>query len=197
MDIVENLVREYINNNIKHLLIDVTGVQLLVNLAKVWDTIVIYASSMDRLFQYLNTNYLKNSQRPLIPEQILILFRREVFEKVKQNVSDAILEQINADRNQYEVPKEAVKKSIQVLAELGIESPKPRRIDGVFMWTGKTNLHYYNTLLAKALLNDTRKISRQHAALWISTKNCTEYCHAVVKFLTNEEQNAEYWLKFE
>ena len=123
MDILTDLVRQYINSDVKDLLIGVTGVQLLTNLAKVWDTLVIYASSMQRLFNYLNNNYLKNAARPQVPEHILNIFRREVFEKVKLDVSAAILEQINKDRNQHEVPKEAVKKSIQVLAELGMDSP--------------------------------------------------------------------------
>jgi len=31
----------------------------------------------------------------------------------------------------------------------------------------------------------------------MSSKNCPEYCDAVIKFIANEEQNADYWLRFE
>lgn len=197
LDICLEQVRDFINSDVRDKLFEVTGVQLLHNLSLVWDSLVIYALSMDRLFQYLNSNFLRNTQRPLIPEQILILFKREVFDKVKQKISDAILEQIDADRNQQNIPKDVVKKSIQVLAELGLENPKPRRFDGRFEWTGKTNLRYYNELLAKPLLEDTRKISEKQAKNWMLNFNCPEYCHAVVKFFDNEEQNADYWLQFE
>ena len=59
--IFEDLVKEYVDQNVRGVMENVDGAHLLINLLSIWDSVVIYASSMDRLFQYLNTNYLKNT----------------------------------------------------------------------------------------------------------------------------------------
>ena len=60
MKIFEDIVKEFINNQIKTLLLGKSSIELLVNLTEVWEKLVIYASSMERLFRYLNNNYLRN-----------------------------------------------------------------------------------------------------------------------------------------
>ena len=92
MHIFEDLVKDYIEKNVKGVLNGVDQEHLLLNLLQAWDAVVIYASSMDRLFQYLNTNYLKNTQRPQISEQVLILFKKFGFDKHEQRIVSALLE---------------------------------------------------------------------------------------------------------
>ena len=52
----------------------------------------------------------------------------------------------------------------------------------------------YKEILAQPLLEDTRKIALKQATEWMATLNCQEYCGKVIEFISNEEQNAEYWL---
>lgn len=50
MHIFEDLVKDYIEKNVKGVLNGVEGEHLLLALLQAWDAVVIYASSMDRLF---------------------------------------------------------------------------------------------------------------------------------------------------
>ena len=68
MKIFEDIVKEFINNYVKDDLFDKSSIELLVNPTEVWEKLVIFASLMERLFRYLNNNYLRNVGQPKISE---------------------------------------------------------------------------------------------------------------------------------
>lgn len=79
--IAEQLIKDYVHSKqISGLLVGVTGVQLLRNLCNVWDHLVIFSLSMDRLFQYLNVNHLKCFGLPSVSGQVLTIFRRKIYQ---------------------------------------------------------------------------------------------------------------------
>jgi len=58
--VFKELLTEYIDGHIKPQLFGFQGIELLRNLVAVWESFVIYAISSDRLFAYLNRNWIKN-----------------------------------------------------------------------------------------------------------------------------------------
>ena len=54
--------REYIEAEVKPVIANKQGEDLLTGLVKVWEAYVIYSKMMDRTFEYLNRYYLRNNQ---------------------------------------------------------------------------------------------------------------------------------------
>ena len=126
-NIFEAFVNEYLDEEVKPALMERTGEKLLVNLVKVWEAYVIYSKMMDRSFEYLNRYYLKNNSLQLIAEKCMELFNNQVFNRKKEAITSAILEQIKKDRAGDAVDKEVIKRSIQVFVDIGLVKPKAMR----------------------------------------------------------------------
>ena len=194
--VFQELLKEYVEAEVSPKLIGKSGLDLLQNLVAVWDSFVIYAISADRMFAYLNRNWIKNQQMAAVAEQCMRYFQRNVYDKIKVAMCNALIEQIDEDRARRAVDKDVVKKSIKVFADLGLEVPVAKRDPktGTFDWVGKTNLRVYNSDFETQYLADTRETSERYALIWNAQLNCPEYCLNVQRYLTNEEANAELWL---
>ena len=142
------------------------------------DSFVIYAISADRMFAYLNSNWIKNQCLALVGEQCMRYFQKNIYEKIKVNITNAIIEQIDDDRARRAIDKDVVKKAIKVFADLGMEAPAAKRDPktGTFDWQGKINLRVYNTDFEAQYLADTRETSERYALVWNAQLNCPEYC---------------------
>ena len=77
--ICEEFIAEYLQNEVSPKIKGKHGEQLIQNLVSVWDNYCIYSKMMDRIFEYLNRFYLKNSQMPHIGERCLEMFRTSIF----------------------------------------------------------------------------------------------------------------------
>ena len=194
--VFNDLLKEYVEAEIADKLLGKTGLELLQNLVAVWDSFVIYAISADRMFAYLNRNWIKNQQMAQVAEQCMRFFQRNIYEQIKVNICNALLEQIDEDRARRAIDKDVVKKAIKVYADLGLEAPVAKRDPktGTFDWVGKVNLRVYNVDFEAQYLTDTRETSERYALVWNAQLNAPEYCLNVQKFLTNEETNADFWL---
>lgn len=58
LKIIEDFFQVYMDEDLKPRLMDKQGVELTQNLATIWDNLVIYAISFDRLFTYINKTFL-------------------------------------------------------------------------------------------------------------------------------------------
>ena len=81
--VFSDLLKEYMDAEVKPMLLEQTGTSLLQNLANVWGSLVIYAISADRIFSYLNRNYIKSQSLPQIGEQCLRYFQQNIYERIK------------------------------------------------------------------------------------------------------------------
>ena len=198
--IFQEFAEEYLQNQVLPKIQNKNGEQLLTNLVEVWHNYNIYSKMMDRSFDYLNRYYLKNSELKMVGETCSHMFHEQIYtQERKRAITDAILEQITADRLGNAINKETVKKNIQVFVDLGLIKPKPMRDakQNVFYWAGDRNLSVYDDFFEAQFLVRTQKESLQAATLWNSNKSCPEYLTAVQSFLQNEEANADFWLQTE
>ena len=173
-----DLLKDYVEGEVAGKLLGKTGLDLLQNLVAVWDSFVIYAISADRMFAYLNRNWIKNQQMALVGEQCMRYFQRHIYDKIKVNIANALIEQIDDDRARRAIDKDVVKKAIKVFADLGLEAPVAKRDPktGTFDWQGKTNLRVYNADFEAQYLADTKETSERYALVWNAQLNCPEYC---------------------
>jgi len=85
---------------------------LLTEAVKVWQDFTIYATMMDRCFNYLNRYHLSNSSQPPIGATCLAMFKELIFGKLKKPVTHEILAALSKDRNGEAVSREILKHSI-------------------------------------------------------------------------------------
>ena len=181
--IIEEFIKDYIQEDLKPRLMDIHGIELLENLSKIWGQICIYAISFDRLFAYINRTFLANMTRPKISHQIMLNFKAEIFDKIVQRITQTILDQINLERGGTAINRDAVRTCIQVYSDLGLEKPIPRRVDGRFIWEGKMNLAVYNQFFEADFLADVRQQAKSYATRWNSLLNCPEFLREVHRFI--------------
>ena len=68
------------------------GQELLENLVKIWESFAIYSKMMDKIFDYLNRYYLKNSELKMVGETCIHMFHEQVFTRErKQLITSTIL----------------------------------------------------------------------------------------------------------
>ncbi len=91
--------REYLEAEVKPVISNKHGEELLEGLVKVWDAYVIYSKMMDRTFEYLNRYYLRNNQLQLVGEKCMALFNDYVFSERKGQFTAAVLQEISRDRS--------------------------------------------------------------------------------------------------
>jgi len=126
----------------------------------------------------------------------MLAFERQIFNPIRERLLGVLLEQIELDRAGQNIQREVIKTCIRIYAELGLEKPIPRRVNGRFLWEGKMNLKTYDTHFEVRFLEETQRSANNYATQWNSTLNCPEYCREVFRFIAKEEENADYWLHF-
>ena len=108
----------------------------------------------------------------------------------------AISDQIQRDRNDEEINRQALKTAIQVFVDLGKEGEqKPIRRGQDFFWTGIPNLAYYETQFEAKFLDLTIQHCHEKANQWINECDSYQYLNEVKKALDREETNADFWLQ--
>ena len=60
------------------------GQELLENLVKIWESFAIYSKMMDKIFDYLNRYYLKNSELKMVGETCIHMFHEQVFTRERK-----------------------------------------------------------------------------------------------------------------
>ena len=135
----------------------------------------------------------------MIAEQCMRYFQKRVYDSKKTDIALAIQSLIQDDRDGRKIDKELVKKSLQILYDLGLEGPTAKRDPrtGIFSWVGRINSRVLKDDFEEQYLIDTRETAQRLAFQWGSQLNSPEYCLQVMKFLENEEANAKQWFKKE
>ena len=93
--------------------------------------------------------------RTKVSHSQMLAFERQIFNPIRERLLGVLLEQIELDRAGQNIQREVIKTCIRIYAELGLEKPIPRRVNGRFLWEGKMNLKTYDTHFEVRFLEET------------------------------------------
>ena len=140
----KGIVESYFNQVIKPSLVGKVGENFLLELVKQWNNYTIFSMLLNRLFDYLDINYVKSNFLNPLGKQCQLEFKNRVIIGLEAELQGAIRDQLTNDRNQEMINRDALKTAIGVYVDLGKEGEqKPIRRDGRFFWQGTPNLDYY------------------------------------------------------
>ena len=170
-------VSNYVQQKVLPVLIDRTGMGLLVELKKRWLNHVVYVKWMDRFFQYLDRYYVKIRSVAPMSTKGLNIFRYLVFDQISTETTRAVLELINAEREGHVVPEDVLKTVVDMYIELGVKT-----------------LNVYTTSLEDALLPATAAFYAGQSRVWLETLDLPAYLIKAEQALKEEDNRVHRYL---
>ena len=169
----KKIVEDYFNEEIKPSLAGKFGENFLLELVQQWNNYTIFAMLLNRLFDYLDINYVKSNFLSPLGKHCQQEFKNRVIIGLESELQGAIKDQITRDRNQEQINREALKTAIGVYVDLGKEGDqKPIRRDGRFFWQGTPNLDYYIAQFETPFLELSRTTFEGFASQWNANYDC-------------------------
>lgn len=115
----KNTIKDYTIRTVKRELSSMKGVELLKKLAFRWQNHKMLVYWMRKIFYYLDRYYIKNSNSPNLFLAGVTIFKDDVFSFIKHAVKNALLEQINEERNGAVIDTDVIKESLLCFTQLG------------------------------------------------------------------------------
>lgn len=147
-------IENYLTTHVLPALRDKTGKNsniLLQELQHRWTNHQIMNKWLKKFFTYLDRYYVKHHSLPTLSQAGLRCFRNHIYDAMKQETTDAILELINDEREGKIIDKSLVKSIVELYESMGMGS-----------------LDAYNADLEKALLEGTRDYYSKKRDEWIN-----------------------------
>ena len=190
------IVDEYFKQQIQPNLREKFGEMFLLELVMQWDNYTIFSMLLNRLFNYLDINYVKSNFLNQLGKQCQLEFKNRVIIGLEAELQGAIKDQITRDRNKEAINRDALKTAIGVYVDLGKEGDqKPVRNAGRFFWQGTPNLDYYIAQFETPFLDLSTTTFNNFAKQWNSSMGCFDYLYEVDRAIKREEENADFWLQ--
>lgn len=146
------------------------------------------------MFNYLDRYYLKFSNMDSTVLTGIKLFKQKVFDQLKVELVEAVLEEIRKWRQGDDVDWKVLHLVIESFITIGITKnakiEKGTLGEGSLKWGGEQNLNEYDGLFEKTFLKDTRDYYRQQAAEWLVQLNSPEYIRKALSRFEEEEKKA-------
>lgn len=168
----QKIIADYVEEQALPYTLGKKGTQLLEAWVEQWNNYTIFCKLLNRMFDYLNRYYLKNQSMNSLGVTSLKHFVSHFYERVKQDLLKALLEELTKDRNGEIINQDCIKAAIKTYVDMGLQSSVPDRVQGVFMWTGDKNLQHYEKEFEEPFLQKVNTEYEQRANLWISQLNC-------------------------
>lgn len=121
-----------------------------------WNNYLLFSKWLTKVFNYLDRYYLKFSNADSTVLTALKTFKSEVFEKMKVNLVNAVLEEIRKWREGEEVDWNVLHMVIECFITIGIN--KNAKIEngtageGSLKWGGEQNLNEYDSLFQDSFI---------------------------------------------
>jgi hypothetical protein len=110
--------------------------------------------------------------------------------------NQAILKEIQKERESEITDKELIKNAIQIFITMGYETKIKLMKEGdVIRWHGERNLKLYDSKFEEQLKIETQKFYSHKANEWSQNFSCYEYIIKVSEHLRKEEENCDFYLQ--
>ena len=161
----KEFIREYIKQDIIPMVKGIELSNMLERFVSTWKNFTMYAMLINRLFDYIDRNYITKQGYEPMGMWCQKLFKTQVIEREAEGLSQEIhygvkvQELIYQDRKGDAIDKDMIKAFVQLYVDLGKAdtSLKPTRTrDGEFIWQGQPNLSYYNEYFERPFLRESK-----------------------------------------
>ena len=167
----------YIAETVLPSLRDLHGEHLLKQLVHRYSNHKIMVRWLSRFFNYLDRYYIQRHNLHSLNDVGLMVFRDSVYAKMKKKAKDAVLKQVEAERDGEQVDFGLLRDVLAIFQEVGMGS-----------------LERYEEDFEQALLIDTAAYFRRKAAVWIEEDSTPEYLSKAEECLRAEEGRVDRYL---
>jgi len=171
-------IRAYITQQVLPRLEPLHGQDLLKELELRWANHLVMVKWMQRFFQYLDRFYVEMSSIASLTEQGFAQFKAEVFGRLLNKITDAVLCEVQNDRNNYPVDLDLLKKVVAIYTFLSTD-----KIPGV-----SSNCQQE---LEDKLLQASRTFFQSKANQMIQTYTLVDYLQQADLLLQSEKARLE------
>jgi cullin 1 len=165
---------EYMSSTVIGSLRNLSDVDLLKELARHWSNQIMMNKWMFKFFFYVDRFYVEHHNLPLLDEQGMRCFKECVFDAVKIDVTKALFNQINTERDGSAIDRPLLTKCIEVYVRVG---PGPAK---------SQNLDVYEADFQVPLLRMTEAYYERKAAEWLLSSDIPKYLKKVEEELVKE-----------
>eukprot|EP00667_Euglena_gracilis_P002382 EG_transcript_2382 len=168
----QGMIEKYLNERVTKQVADKKGEELLMRVYNAWDHHLVVVRWGRFMFRYLDEYYTKNQNICSLRIMMLKCFQTAVYDKIKTELCQVLLAEIQKERDGIEINRTYMKLVIQLFVDMGMD----------------TNAIYERDF-EQPFLEETAKFYRRAASVWLNENggNFT-YLRRVEKAL-NEEQN--------
>ena len=142
-----------------------------------WANHQIMNKWLKKFFIYLDRYYVKHHTLPTLSQAGLRAFRTNIFDEIKEDATDAILNLINAEREGEIVDKSLVKAIVELFESMGMGS-----------------LDAYNTDLEVPMLEAAKEFYAKKRQEWIASDSTPDYLIKVEAALDDERKRVADYL---
>lgn len=150
---------------------------LLNELVRRWKNHKLMNRWMQKFFMYLDRYYVKHHAKPKLDQAGMHLFKEYVFENIKSDVVDSILEQILKERNGEDIDRSRLAVSVKVFEDMGL---------------GKMTV--YEKIFEDKLLEATSLFYKGKSQDWIASDTTPQYLKKSEQALKDEEERVKHYL---
>jgi Cullin family/Cullin protein neddylation domain len=197
-DYYKKTIKSYSIQKVKPELFSLKGVHLLKGVALRWQNHKMLVYWMRKIFYYLDRYYIKNSNLDNLFLAGVKIFKEEIFNHIKENVKNALLQEIAEERNGSVIDINVIKETLLCFSQLGCTkfTIEKQKFDDQerLLWTGVSCLDVYKEDFEKYFLVESDIYYVEKGKKWISTLSCNEYLHSANKSFQDEERRLQAYL---
>lgn len=116
-----NSIRSYLDTQVRPRLEHLAGQELLRELDLRWKNHQIMVRWMQRFFQYLDRFYVEMSSIATLHDQGFAQFKTEIFGRMQNPITDAILQEVETDRRNEPIDADQLKQIVSIYSFLSSE----------------------------------------------------------------------------
>ena len=155
---------------------------------------------MQRIFEYLDRNYLKDEKKPNLFQISMNLYKEHFFDKIQRNIYITLNKLIKEDRSGNMEPRPKIKAILKVLYDMDLHSPIMKREKGSIIWDNtavedeSNEQIYQDKWFFDYFKDETIKFVQNKANTDIHTMSAPEYINSQIKYLDEEEKRLNEYI---
>mmetsp|Transcript_3091 Transcript_3091/g.7150 ORF Transcript_3091/g.7150 Transcript_3091/m.7150 type:complete len:760 (-) Transcript_3091:39-2318(-) len=197
----KEVISDYYRDTMKQLQ-QLAGEDLLNALAQLWEKNTILVFWMQRVFQYLDRFFTKSStEYPDLFKAAVHAFTEHVYIKLKARCVEAMVAQVNRERDGAEVDQDVLRRLVEMLCTVGDTAPKIlKQKDGTGKGASERLLWQcqgrgvYKEDFESLLLTTSAAYYRAKVAGWMAEYSCPHFLQEIQRRLDDEESRLSRYL---